>query len=113
MQKRLAEIECGFFCYSFLCFLILSLFSHSFLSLSSLFVSTLFFDIVAIPFRGMFPKALTLTISSEMAMYLDKYHNTVIGEGENVWGAKRREGDRERGKKERERRMNFGESMRR
>ena len=70
----------------------LSLFSHSFLSLSSLFASTLFFDIVAIPFLDVFAKALTLTISSEMAIYIDKYHNTVIGGGES---GRKRVGEKE------------------
>ena len=46
----------------------------------------------------MFPKALTLTISSVMAIYLDKYHNTLIGRGEKRCAERKRE-EREKEKK--------------
>ena len=59
---------------------------------------------MTIPFLDVFAKALTLTIASEMAIYLDKYHNTVIGRREKKCGERKggRETEKEERKKEKE-----------
>ena len=44
----------------------------------------------------MFAKAVALTISSEMSIYIDKYHNTVIGGGEKGAGSEKEGGEREK-----------------